>query len=151
MGVAICRSELTDSLPAEMPAAAAAIARDTLGGAVAVAGELPDRLGAAVLQTAREAFVQGMHLTSAIAALVAVGLALPCARRPRSGRWSSRPRLCDAWQSSCSACSAMLAAGEAPEPCPRRPCVARQRSAGASLPVIRTLRALVSPACAKVS
>src|SRR6266540_4127527 len=76
IGVAIYRSELADRLPAEMPAAAAAIARDTLGGAVAVAGELPDRLGAAVLQTAREAFVQGMHLTSAIAALVAVGLAV---------------------------------------------------------------------------
>jgi len=76
IGVAIYRSELADRLPAQVPAAAAAIARDTLGGAVAAAGELPDRLGAAVLQTAREAFVQGMHLTSAIAALVAVGLAV---------------------------------------------------------------------------
>ncbi len=76
VGVAIYRSALADRLPAEVPGAAAAIARDTLGGAVAVAGELPDRLAAAVLQTAREAFVQGMQLTSAIAAAVAVGLAI---------------------------------------------------------------------------
>jgi DHA2 family multidrug resistance protein-like MFS transporter len=43
---------------------------------VAVAGELPDRLGAAVLETAREAFVQGMQLSSGIAAVIAVGLAI---------------------------------------------------------------------------
>ena len=76
IGVAIYRSALADRLPADVPAAAAAVARDTLGGAVAVARELPDRLGATVLEAAREAFVQGMHLTSAIAALVAVALAI---------------------------------------------------------------------------
>jgi MFS transporter, DHA2 family, multidrug resistance protein len=76
IGVAIYRSGLASRLPAEIPAAAAAIARDTLGGAVAVAGELPGRLGTAVLQAAREAFVQGMQLSSAIAAAVAVGLAI---------------------------------------------------------------------------
>jgi len=76
IGVAIYRGELADRLPADVPAEAAAVARDTLGSAVAVAGELPDQLGAAVLQTAREAFVQGMQLSSAIATVVAVGLAI---------------------------------------------------------------------------
>ena len=76
VGVAIYRAELADRLPAAVPAEAAAIARDTLGSAVAVAGQLPDQLGAAVLETAREAFVQGMQLSSAIAAVVAVGLAV---------------------------------------------------------------------------
>jgi DHA2 family multidrug resistance protein-like MFS transporter len=76
IGVAIYRSELASGLPSEVPAAAAAIARDTLGGAVVVAGELPDRLGAAVLEAARQAFIQGMRFSSAIAAAVAVGLAL---------------------------------------------------------------------------
>ncbi len=76
IGVAIYRSELADRLPAGVPAEAAAIARDTLGSAVAVAGELPNRLGAVVLETAREAFVQGMRFGSAIAAFVAVGLAI---------------------------------------------------------------------------
>ena len=76
IGVAIYRADLADRLPADVPAGAAAIARDTLGSAVAVAAELPAQLSAAVLEGAREAFVQGMQLSSAIAAVVAVGLAI---------------------------------------------------------------------------
>jgi MFS transporter, DHA2 family, multidrug resistance protein len=76
VGVAIYRGELADRLPAAVPAEAAVMVRDTLGSAVAAAAQLPDRLGAAVLQTAREAFVQGMRLSSAIAAVAAVGLAV---------------------------------------------------------------------------
>jgi DHA2 family multidrug resistance protein-like MFS transporter len=76
VGVAIYRGELTDRLPADVPAPVAAAARDTLGSAVAVAGQLPDRLSTVVLEAAREAFVQGMQLSSAIATVVAVGLAI---------------------------------------------------------------------------
>jgi MFS transporter, DHA2 family, multidrug resistance protein len=76
VGVAVYRGELADRLPAGVPAEAAAVARDTLGGAVAVVGELPGQLGAAVLQTAREAFVHGMQLSSVIAAVVTLGLAI---------------------------------------------------------------------------
>jgi len=76
VGVAIYRGELAGRLPAAVPAEAAAAARDTLGSAVAVAGELPGQLGAVVLQTAREAFVEGMRISSGIAAVVAVGLAI---------------------------------------------------------------------------
>jgi hypothetical protein len=56
IGVAIYRADLADRLPADVPAGAAAIARDTLGSAVAVAAELPGQLGAAILEGAREAF-----------------------------------------------------------------------------------------------
>jgi DHA2 family multidrug resistance protein-like MFS transporter len=76
VGVAVYRGVLADHLPAAVRAEAAAIARDTLGSAVAVAGQLPEDLRATLLATAREAFVQGMQLTSAIAAVVAAGLAL---------------------------------------------------------------------------
>jgi DHA2 family multidrug resistance protein-like MFS transporter len=76
IGVATYRTELANRLPAAIPAEAAAAARDTLGGAVAVASQLPDPLGAVVLQVAREAFVQGMQLSAVIAAVVAVGLAI---------------------------------------------------------------------------
>ena len=76
IGVAIYRRALADGLPAEIPAEMAAIARDTLGGAVAVAGQLPASTGAATLAVARDAFVQGMHLTAAIAAVVALVLAI---------------------------------------------------------------------------
>src|SRR5687768_15511996 len=76
IGVAIYRAEVADRMPAAVPAEAAADARDTLGRAVAVAGELPGQLGTAVLDTAREAFVNAMQLTSGIAAVVAVALAV---------------------------------------------------------------------------
>jgi DHA2 family multidrug resistance protein-like MFS transporter len=76
IGVAIYRAELADLLPAAVPAEAAAIARDTLGSAVVVAGQLPEQLGAQLLEAARVAFVHGMQLSSAIAAVVAVGLAI---------------------------------------------------------------------------
>ena len=76
IGVAVYRGELADRLPAGLPDAATAAARDTLGSAVAVAGQLPEQLGSAVLGTAREAFVAGMQLSSAIAAIVGVGLAI---------------------------------------------------------------------------
>ncbi|HEX2372437.1 MAG TPA: MFS transporter [Actinomycetota bacterium] len=76
VGVAIYRGRLADQLPPGVPAEAAEAARDTLGSAVEVATRLPDQLGAAVLDTAREAFVAGMQLTSVIAAAIGVGLAV---------------------------------------------------------------------------
>jgi MFS transporter, DHA2 family, multidrug resistance protein len=76
IGVAIYRGELVDRLPAAVPAEAVEAARDTLGSATAVAAQLPGELGAAVLTAAREAFVAGMQLSSAIAAAVGVGLAV---------------------------------------------------------------------------
>jgi DHA2 family multidrug resistance protein-like MFS transporter len=76
IGVAVYRADLASGLPAAVPAESAAIARDTLGGAVAVAQELPDALGAVVLDAARDAFIAGMHLTSAIAAVIAGGVAV---------------------------------------------------------------------------
>jgi DHA2 family multidrug resistance protein-like MFS transporter len=76
IGVAIYRGALAGSLPAGVPDEAAVAARDTLGGAVAVAGQLPEGLGGAVLDVARDAFVQGMHVTSAVAAVVAIIIAV---------------------------------------------------------------------------
>src|SRR6266516_851548 len=76
VGTAIYRSQVTDTLPAGVPPQVAQAARDTLGGAVAAAGQLPDRLGAALLDTAREAFIQGLHLTFAISDALAVGIAI---------------------------------------------------------------------------
>ena len=76
IGVAIYRSELADRLPEAVPAEAAEAARDTLGSAAAVAGQLPGELGAAVLAAAREAFVAGMQLSSAIAAGIGVALSI---------------------------------------------------------------------------
>ncbi len=76
IGVAIYRAGLADRLPLGVPAEVTGIVRDTLGGAVAVAGQLPSQLGAAVLEVSRAAFVQGMQVTSAVASVVALGLAV---------------------------------------------------------------------------
>jgi DHA2 family multidrug resistance protein-like MFS transporter len=76
VGVAVYRGALAGGLPAGVPAGVATAVRDTLGGAVAVAGTLPDALGAAVLDEARRAFVAGVQVTSAIAAAVAMAAAM---------------------------------------------------------------------------
>ena len=76
IGVAIYRGSVAEGLPDGVPATAAAAARDTLGGAVAVAQELPGELGTAVIGVARDAFVQGMQVASTISAVLAVGVAI---------------------------------------------------------------------------
>jgi DHA2 family multidrug resistance protein-like MFS transporter len=76
IGTAIYRSEVADALPAGVPPEAVEVARDTLGGAVGVAGQLPDQVGAGVLDAARDAFMSGMHLTAAISAATAAVIGL---------------------------------------------------------------------------
>lgn len=76
VGVALYRGDVADRLPAAVPADAADAARDTLGGAVGVAAQLPGDLGQAVLDVSRDAFVHGMQLTAGIAAVIAAGLAV---------------------------------------------------------------------------
>jgi DHA2 family multidrug resistance protein-like MFS transporter len=73
IGVAVYRSQLT--LPS-LPAHAAAAARDTLGGAIAVAGQLPAGTSDAVRAAARDAFTSGLHVVGLISAAIAVTLAI---------------------------------------------------------------------------
>jgi DHA2 family multidrug resistance protein-like MFS transporter len=76
IGVAVYRRELGAALPAGLPSGAAEAARDTLGGAVGVAAQLPDGVGTALLAAAREAFAQGMQLTVVLSAVVAAGISV---------------------------------------------------------------------------
>jgi MFS transporter, DHA2 family, multidrug resistance protein len=76
LGGAIYRGQVTDAVPAGVPLQAAAAARDTLGGVVAVVGQLPGRSGVELLDAARQAFAQGLQLTFAVSAAVAVGGAI---------------------------------------------------------------------------
>lgn len=76
VGAAVYRRQVTDALPAEVPPEAATAARDTLGGAVAAAEEVPPQFGAALLDTARDAFTLGVQLTAGISAVLAVGSAV---------------------------------------------------------------------------
>jgi DHA2 family multidrug resistance protein-like MFS transporter len=76
IGTAVYRSDLDNALAAGLPAEAQDAARDTLGGAVAVAGQLPETAAAGFLDTAREAFTHGLQVTAGISALVAAVAAI---------------------------------------------------------------------------
>jgi DHA2 family multidrug resistance protein-like MFS transporter len=76
IGVAIYRGEVGTSLPAGPSPDAVATAKDTLGGAVAVAARLPDSVGGTILGVARDAFVQGMQLAATISGVVALTVAV---------------------------------------------------------------------------
>jgi DHA2 family multidrug resistance protein-like MFS transporter len=76
LGVAVYRGAMTDGVPAGVAFGAARVARDTLGGAVEVAGQLPTRLGTPLIEAGRDAFTQGMHLAAGISAAGAIALAV---------------------------------------------------------------------------
>jgi MFS transporter, DHA2 family, multidrug resistance protein len=76
IGTAVYRGQMAHALPAGVAPQAAAAARDTLGGAVAAAGQLHGQLGQALLGAAREAFTQGLHLAFAISAAAAIAVAI---------------------------------------------------------------------------
>jgi len=76
IGTVVYRSQVADTVPADAPPEAAEAARDTLGGAVAAADQLPDRVGAELLEAAREAFTQGLQLTAITSATIVLGMAI---------------------------------------------------------------------------
>ncbi|MEV0529039.1 MFS transporter [Streptomyces sp. NPDC050439] len=81
IGNAVYRNEIADTAPAE--------AHETLGGALAVAREMPDKAAATLVDTAREAFTSGMHvaaLAGAVLLLASAVLAAVTLRRSEPAR-----------------------------------------------------------------
>ncbi|QFG20518.1 MFS transporter [Actinomadura sp. WMMB 499] len=82
LGMAVLGSVLTAAyrgaldLPAGTPPGAAAAARDSLAGALQAVAALPERVGAQVAATARDAFMTGMHSALLCAAVLAAGVAV---------------------------------------------------------------------------
>jgi DHA2 family multidrug resistance protein-like MFS transporter len=74
LGTAVYRGDL--AVPDQLPADAAARATDSLAGAVTTADGLGDRLGATLLDSARDAFSSGLHTVAAIGAAVVVTFAV---------------------------------------------------------------------------
>lgn len=70
VATAVYRSRMLDAVPSGLPAAATEAARGTVGGAVAMARQLPGELGTTLLDAARDAFVQGLQLSATISAVV---------------------------------------------------------------------------------
>ncbi|NBE49960.1 MFS transporter [Streptomyces boluensis] len=75
LGAAVYRSDMGESLPAGVPEQAADAAKETLAGAVAVAGDLPQ--GADALVTAaRVAFTDSLNVVAAVAGVIVAVLAV---------------------------------------------------------------------------
>jgi MFS transporter, DHA2 family, multidrug resistance protein len=72
IGVAVYRAAMADAVPLGIAPDATEVAKATLGGALAVAKQLPGPLGAELLGAARAAFVRAFTLTAAISAGVAL-------------------------------------------------------------------------------
>jgi DHA2 family multidrug resistance protein-like MFS transporter len=103
---AIYGARVADAVPTGLPPEAAQAARDTLGGALAVAGRLPDQLGAPLLEAARQAFTDGLQAVFAVSAAIAVGIAILVAALLRGVEEGSRPEA-------------------PPTPCPDGPCAGK--------------------------
>ena len=71
IGIAVYRAQVQDGIPASVPPEEAEVAQDTLGGAVAVSGELTDALAAQILDAARLAFTQGLQVVALVSAVIA--------------------------------------------------------------------------------
>jgi MFS transporter, DHA2 family, multidrug resistance protein len=76
---AVYRSSMADMALDGVPAEAAQVARSTLGGALAVAGQLPGAAGAALLGTARSAFTGAFQMAAGISAVIVTATAIAAA------------------------------------------------------------------------
>jgi MFS transporter, DHA2 family, multidrug resistance protein len=106
IGSAVYRGQMADAIPAGVPPQAEEAARDTLGGALAVAEQLSDQLGGPLVEAARQAFTSGLQLAFAISAAIAVGIAILVAVLLRGVDAGSEPE-------------------EPPAPCPDGPCAGK--------------------------
>ena len=92
IGVASYRAGIDAGVPGAPEAA-----RDTLGWAVAVAGQVPG--GAELLSVAQQAFVAGLQLTSLVAAGIAAAIAVVAAvalREPAPAELPAEAHVCPA-------------------------------------------------------
>lgn len=76
IGTAVYRNKVGDAIPSDVAPSVAASARDTLGGAVAAADQIPGPLGAALLDAARNAFTLGFQVTAAISIVILIATAI---------------------------------------------------------------------------
>jgi DHA2 family multidrug resistance protein-like MFS transporter len=67
---------MAEAIPNGVPLDVTEIARGTLGGATAVAAQLPDQVGAALLGTARDAFTQAFVTMAAVDAVIVLATAI---------------------------------------------------------------------------
>jgi DHA2 family multidrug resistance protein-like MFS transporter len=89
IGVAIYRGAIAGAIPSGISLQAAEAVKDTLGGALEVAEQLPAQIGPDLIEAARTAFTQGLQVTALISAIGSIGLAVLVAALLRRVRPSS--------------------------------------------------------------
>ncbi|WP_328386992.1 MFS transporter [Streptomyces sp. NBC_00400] len=124
VGSAIYRGDIGGALPSGLPANAADVARETLAGAAAVAGQLPGRTGEMLLTAARAAFTDGLRtavLGAAGVMVVAAVLALTLLRGLRTAGVEGEPDasgVAGGQQGAVAGAEAKAGAGAAGAPAP---------------------------------
>jgi MFS transporter, DHA2 family, multidrug resistance protein len=89
LGTAVYRNRLDDEIPSSVSPEEAEAARSTLGGAVAVAEELPQGVADELLASARDAFTVGLQVSALVSAVIAAGAAVLAAILLRGVRMGS--------------------------------------------------------------
>ena len=72
----VYRSQLADAIPADVPAASARAARESINEAAAAAAHLPGSAGAGLLDAARSAFTAGLNTVAGVGAALFAALAV---------------------------------------------------------------------------
>jgi DHA2 family multidrug resistance protein-like MFS transporter len=78
IGIAVYRAAMPEAVPG-VPLDVMAVARDTLGGTLAVADQLPGQVSTELVDVARQAFTYGMQLTAAVSVAGSLALSLVAA------------------------------------------------------------------------
>lgn len=76
LGTAVYRANLAAGMPSGVPPTDQSAALDSLGGAVQIASGLPSSLGDSLIEAGKTAFVEGLHMTTGITAVVALVFAI---------------------------------------------------------------------------
>ncbi|QGN50814.1 MFS transporter [Micromonospora sp. WMMC415] len=100
VGTAVYRGEVAPAVPAGLPGEVSEAAEESLAGASAVVGQLPEQTGAALLEAAREAFTSGFNAAGVVSAGLAVLLAVLSALLLRRVRPTAEQPSADAAQGS---------------------------------------------------
>jgi DHA2 family multidrug resistance protein-like MFS transporter len=104
LGMAVYRSGLASAMPAGISESLRHRALDTLGGAVDVADQLPNQPGAALLEAAHQAFIDGLQINALIGVIGFLGLAFLTATMLRN----VEPHTGSEWESEAEHSAATL-------------------------------------------
>jgi MFS transporter, DHA2 family, multidrug resistance protein len=92
IGTVVYRMNMSDSIAPAVPREVAEVARDTLGGALSVAAQLPDHTGTMLLGMARASFSRGLQITAVTSGILVLTVAVLVAILLRNVRPSSEAK-----------------------------------------------------------